>query len=253
MRNLILGIVALFRGDKVWQVFKLARLFDRQIKTLRKRGCSQSIIAYIQTKKKEVITKAKAIEVGDGRLPFAIVIPKSRNGTYSLKLSTLVGMLGKIKEHKQSLLEFDGVEDKIQVPELPYFIYGVGVELLTAGKSPEEARVIVEELDHRCLTVAELVAFATHTNILSYLKKISNGKIWNVSVFAVSSRYKKHEPCIAFPDRHVILVPDLIISESSYLLWRIIVDGYSYSLRATSHNDTGLATYSITASCCSRG
>jgi len=152
----------------------LESLFDSQIQTLKDRGCPEQIVELLTRQKSAVLSKASEMTFEDGHIPFIPVIPRSYRSLYDL-----IAMV--INKNKQGhcYLSPTVITDLIKTPDDPYYIYNIenGEDLL--GKSPENAEKILKEQSRSPLTVAEVMALATHTDVLK-----------EHNVWILGSRYK---------------------------------------------------------------
>lgn len=152
----------LMTGAKKAKRNDLEKLFDSQIETLKDRGVPEQIIEALQNQKGAVVKKASEIVIGDGNIPFLPVIPRSFRSHYDL-----IAMVRNGSKVGYTYLTTTKISDVVDAPQKPYYIYDVEDGEFTRGRSPEDAEKIIKRQKRSLLTVAEVTALATHTDVLS--------------------------------------------------------------------------------------
>ena len=140
----------------------LEKLFDNQIATLKDRGVPQQILGMLQDQKNTVVTKASNMTIGAGNTPFIPVIKPSYLGYYGL-----MSLVRNGAKEGYSYLNPALITDKMETPNGLYYIYDVEDGEAMRGKSPEAAEKLLKEQRRSPLTAAEVLALATHTDVLS--------------------------------------------------------------------------------------
>ena len=144
---------------------QLMKLFDSQIGTLKDRGTPEQILKMFQSRRDLVLWKAVGMTFLEGATPFIPVIPLGYRGLYDLTT-----MIQKPNKAGDLFVKIDPgeIHDIESVPRQPYYIYNVTV---VASTGREETPTSVLELfafrGRSPLTIAEVIATATHTAILS--------------------------------------------------------------------------------------
>lgn len=139
----------------------LEKLFNSQIATLKDRGVPKQIIEILWDQKGTVLKKASKEAHGDGNIPFLPVIPRTFRSPYDLM--TMVRNGGKAG---YTHLNPTQIFDVVDAPQEPYYIYDVKDGSSTHGKSPENAEKTFKSQKRSPLTVAEVMALTTHTDVL---------------------------------------------------------------------------------------
>ena len=140
----------------------LEKLFDSQIATLKDRGVPQQILGMLQDQKNTVVTKASNMTIGAGNTPFIPVIKPSYLGYYGL-----MSLVRNGAKEGYFYLNPSLITDKVETPNGLYYIYDVEDGEAMRGKSPEAAEKLLKEQQRSPLTAAEVLALATHTDVLS--------------------------------------------------------------------------------------
>ena len=140
----------------------LEKLFDSQIAILKNRGVPQQVLEALQNKKSPVVDKASKMTIGAGNIPFIPVIKPSYLGYYGLMSLVRNGAKDGYTYLNPSL-----ITDKVETPNGLYYIYDVEDGETMRGKSPEAAEKLLKEQSRSPLTAAEVIALATHTDVLS--------------------------------------------------------------------------------------
>ena len=178
-KNLATELVTLFQGQKletVQQAVKeamkqvwtelvtdpLNELFDTQMETLKARGCLQSVIDVLVSKKNEVIAKATEIETQDGHIPFIAVVPRTE-----VDVENLMKMVRNRDREGYNYLNQSDLSNVVDVPNGPYFIFDVEDGKVMLDKSPEKAETLVKKQKRSCLTVDEGISLCIQTKVLS--------------------------------------------------------------------------------------
>ena len=151
----------------------LEKLFDKQIQTLKDRGCPEQIIELLTEQKRPVVFKASEMAFEKGHIPFLPVIPRPYRGLYDL-----VAMVWNKDKQGCNHLNPVVIIDTIDTPTRPYYIYDVEDGEATLKKSSETAEKVFKKQSRFPLTVDEVIALCIHTDVLS-----------RHTVLAVASRY----------------------------------------------------------------
>ncbi len=152
----------------------LGQLFDSQISRLKLLGAPSIEVIILELKREEVLKKAKSMRFEKGRTPFLPVIPLF----WAFTSKDQMKLVTKDNSKGYSYLN-DRVIENLVTLDAPYYIFDVENGRATKGKSPEEANEIFKTNDRRGLTVAEAIALAVHTDVLSHH-----------NVWAAGSRYE---------------------------------------------------------------
>lgn len=142
---------------------ELETLFDKQIQTLKDRGCPEAIIGMLRGQKPEVIEKASKMTVAKGNLDFLLVISRLALTIYSqMQMVLYDGKAG------YNYLDPREITDVVETPdELVYAIYDVEDGQAMLGKAPQDAEKLIKKEGRRCLTEVEVIALGVHTDVLS--------------------------------------------------------------------------------------
>ena len=153
-------------ADKlIWDWDSLEDLFDKQIKTLKDRGCPKEIIYILEFQKGNVIYHAQNGFKYEGVTPFIPVIPLSYRSVYDL-----IATVRYKNEHGQTRISSPDIADEVETPKSPYFIFNVDGGSSAFSKDfveVKEEKVIFKNKLRIQLTLAELIAVATHTDVIS--------------------------------------------------------------------------------------
>ena len=164
------GLLAETRGTKR---NNLEKLFDNQIVTLKDRGTPEQIVNIFKLYY-NVVTP-KALQIWETKYPnetleslaargitLALpVIPRSFRSPYDL-----MAMIQNNGKAGYAYLKPTEISDVVDAPQEPYYIYDVEDGESTRGKSPQNAEKIFKDQARSPLTVAEITALATHTDVL---------------------------------------------------------------------------------------
>lgn len=142
----------------------LETLFDSQIATLKDRGTPKEIMEILENQKSRVLEKASSkVSSGVGNIRFLPVIPLTVRGP-----SDLMAMVRNGNQVGREYVDPTRIFDMpLNIPKEPYYIYDVEDGSATRGKSLQDAREILRQQSRSPLTVVEVIALATHTDVLS--------------------------------------------------------------------------------------
>ena len=183
---------------------QLEEFFNFQIATLRDRGTPEQIVEIFQNQKGAVLNKVRKVTFRNGNIPFIPVIPRTFRGPYDLIVMVKNG-------EKAGCVQLNptAISDVVDAPQAPYYIYDVENGNVTRGQSPKDARKIFKRQKRSPLTAAEVMALATHTNVL--LRHY---------VWAPGSRYGSAD-----------MIPDIGLLDGSGrpgLAWDYVRDSFNY-------------------------
>lgn len=147
---------------------ELEKLFDRQIATLKDRGCPMDILKILMYQKSSVIEKALEISARKGirinvtsRIPFLLpVIPLNYRSVYDKALMMRNNdRIGRALLYPSEIKEYKGFS-------VPYYIFNLndGRNMLRRGPEYAEPRMCKRGMSG--LTAAELIDFCVHTDVL---------------------------------------------------------------------------------------
>jgi len=139
----------------------LEKLFDSQIQTLKDRGCPEQIVELLTRQKSTVLAKASEMTFEDGHIPFIPVIPFTYRSPYDL-----MAQVRNDNQQGYNYLNPTAITDKVGSPDKPYYIYDVEDGKALLGEIPENAEKILKKQSRSPLTAAEVIALATHTDVL---------------------------------------------------------------------------------------
>ncbi len=154
----------------------LESLFNSQIQTLKDRGCPDQIVEMFQNQRSEVISKASTMAFNESHIPFLLVIPRIFRSPYDL-----MTMVHNRSKAGYSYLNPTAIFDTIEIPR-PYYILNIEDGVTTRGESPEDATETLKKRSRSSLTICEVIALCTHTDVLS-----------RHFVWAAGSRYRTAE------------------------------------------------------------
>lgn len=149
----------------------LKSLFDAQITRMHDRGVPESIVEIFREQRDSVIEKAFEMKIKKGNIPFLPVIPRTFRGPHDL-----MAMVRNGSRIGYTYLNPPNISNVSSVPEEPYYLYDIDTGESTRDKSPETADEIILEQKRHPLTIAEAIALATHTDVLSqhYIRALSS-------------------------------------------------------------------------------
>lgn len=149
-------------------------LFDSQIQTIRDRGCPEQIVWMLQGQKHSVLQKASEMSFAEGNIPFIPVIPRTHRSPYDLIAMVRIG-------NKKGYTSLDplAITDEIETPKDPYYIYDVEEGQAFLGKNLKKAIDIIKKQSRSPLTAAEIMALATHTDVLLQHYLAATGSRYN--------------------------------------------------------------------------
>jgi hypothetical protein len=153
----------------------LCLLFDMQIRTLR-RMVSGQIYKLLMVQRQNVVIAAET-EYEEGRIPFLPVIPLGQ-----LDIAPQMSMVR--NDGNQGVVEIEpsAIQDVVETPALPYYIYDIENGRAMYCSDPLDARGLIMTQARRSLTVTETIALCVHTSVL-----------WRHCVYAVGSRYSSDQ------------------------------------------------------------
>lgn len=141
----------------------MEKLFDSQIKTLRDRNCPELIVTTLKDQRESAIKEASTITIAPQNLPFLPVISK-----ISLNLKTQISMV-----RNGNFIGITALDPRIifnatvaAPPKSSYYIFDVDAGGETRGQSFDAITTLLAKQGRRRLGDAEIIALATHTNIL---------------------------------------------------------------------------------------
>ncbi len=137
-------------------------LFDRQIQTLRDRGCPSQVLAMLISQKPQVLAKASTMTFKEGRIPFLSIIPFS-----ALNLSTQMSMVRNGNQSGISCLDTNEIKDIVSTPVQPYFIFDVEDGEGMLGRSVLKATELIKSQNRSPLTAAEVISLGIQAKALS--------------------------------------------------------------------------------------
>ena len=150
----------------------LERLFNKQIRTLKERGCSRQIIEMFQEQGAFVLEEASKMLFAKGNIPFLPVIPITYKSLYDL-----MAMVRNGDKQGANFLKSLAFTDECVTPDGPYYIFNVEDGRATINKNPGEAIEILKNQSRSPLTLAEAIALCIHTDKL-------------INIYACGSRYE---------------------------------------------------------------
>lgn len=161
-----------------WSVSALRRLFSKQIQILRARGCPQLAIRELEEQRTSVILEASQMDIAKGNIPFLpVVLPNLPITMWSIgSVAALIHYRGGTCV---SHLSPQRITDLVEIPQKCYFIFDVEDGTATLFQSPRAAEIFIKEQNRSCLTVAETIALAALTNVLSYHQLDATGSQYN--------------------------------------------------------------------------
>lgn len=172
-------------------------MFDNRIQTLKDRGCPSAIVTLSFEQQKFSIA-SRSIEVADKmsfkdeHILFFPVIPRTYRGLYDLMemvwYRSNEGHIYKGSTYLNPTL----ITDEVETPNKPYYIFDVDDGKVLRGKSPKEAIDIIKKQSRSPLTVAEVIALATHTDIL-FQPNEWEGECYGYEMCAAGSCYRNTE------------------------------------------------------------
>ncbi|MEK7580163.1 MAG: DUF5701 family protein [Patescibacteria group bacterium] len=140
----------------------LSDLFDRQIQTLRDRGCPDQILATFIRQKGQVLAKASTMTFKENRIPFLPIIPFS-----SLNPSIQMSMVKNGNQTGFINLDANEISNVVSVPVQPYYIFDVedGKDML--GRSVRKAIELIKDMNRSSLIAPEVISLGIQTVVLS--------------------------------------------------------------------------------------
>lgn len=152
----------LSRGRRCPEQF-LVQLFDQQLQTLQRRSCPGELVDELKASRDRVIEAArqKNLKPGIGFSPFLPVLPFS-----VLRANLQMGMVWGAIRDGIAPLNLSRLTDEEQLPERPYYIFGVEDGRNLLDRATDEAEAEIKALDRKPLTTAEGIALAIQTGVL---------------------------------------------------------------------------------------
>lgn len=141
---------------------ELQTLFDEQMTTLKARNCPKDIINVLTAKKDDVLKIAGEIEISEGHIPFMPIIPRQK-----VNLKKIIEMVYSHGNKGNTNILASELTNTINVPEEPYFIFGVNDGADTLDVPSDKAGDFIEKQGRTCLTVDECISLCTHANVLT--------------------------------------------------------------------------------------
>jgi hypothetical protein len=140
----------------------LEKLFDKQIQTLKDRGCPPVILEMLTEQRSQVIEKASKMAFEKGRIPFLAVIPRIYLTIYSQ-----MAMVRNKDKVGYTYLDAKEITDVVKTPDKPYYIFDVEDGEAMLGKAPQDAEKLINKQGRRCVTEVEVIALGIQTDVLS--------------------------------------------------------------------------------------
>ncbi len=140
----------------------LSDLFDRQIKTLRDRGCPSQVLDMLISQKSQVLFRASVMTFKKGRIPFLPVILFS-----VLSPSAQMAMVRNGNQTGISCLDTNEIKDIVSTPVQPYFIFDVEDGEGMLGRSVRTATELIKDMNRSPLTAAEVISLGIQAKALS--------------------------------------------------------------------------------------
>ena len=160
----------------------LTILFQKQMETLKSRGCHFEIINVFKKLQEAVISIAVEMEIPTENIPFLPVIPKDYLGIYGL--ASLLKKEG--GEINITIIPNEIVND-VEIPKGLYFIFNVEVGKKMLNKKPELAKELVEIQNFSCLTIEEGIALGIHgEHLFEHWLDCTGSRIGNHGVPGIS-------------------------------------------------------------------
>lgn len=166
-----------FKGYKS----KLVEYFDNQMETLKSRLDlmnipQESILKFFLEKRVEICLKME--EVWKEKYPEETIESLAKKGIYlgipivpanwfGRGYNGLMSMVRNGDKVGCTILNPSEIENIVEVPKAPYFIYDVESGRKYLGKSPEDAEILIKEDGRFCLTAEEGIMLCALTNTLS--------------------------------------------------------------------------------------
>ncbi len=177
----------------------LEGLFDTQIATLKDRGTPEQIVGLLANQRVEVMLKANKMTFKDGHIPFLPVIPRTYRSPYDLMSAVRhEGKVGYTSLHPVEIIDIE------KTPDGPYYIYDVEDGQATLGVSSGEAEEIFKSQKRCRHTMAEDIALATHTEVLSRHSLLSTGSRFESDNLATMPRMniEANRPYLGWAGKH---------------------------------------------------
>ena len=179
--------------------FFLARLFGKQIKILKDRGCPGRIITTLQNQKIAVIKKASEMTFEFGHIPF---LPVMSLKSYDVsKLMAMIEYSGHTSLSQARILDLETVPKEAE----SYYIYDVEDGETTRGKLPYIVGKTFAQQKRFPLTVAEIVSLCIQ----------SPAACWRYGMWALGSNYVPADYVPDDPLLHPYLISLLITADFS--------------------------------------
>jgi hypothetical protein len=148
-----------------WSRKDMRKLFLAQLRTLRSFKIPPAVILRLKPVYETVVEKASQMKIDTGRIPFLPVIPRTYE-FFSPYGDLPITMHCGDKVGGSLNLSPELINDSVVSPYEPYYIFDIQDGSATLGMSPTEA-LRNWPADRRPLTDGEIIALATHTDVLS--------------------------------------------------------------------------------------
>lgn len=145
--------------------YKLDKLFNSQIQTLKSRNTPRQIVAMLENQRGAVVARALDMYFKNGHIPFLPVIPKD-----ILSINAQMRMVKNSQRTGRKINHYDHpvvVTDMFETPERPYYIFDIEDGTATLNKSPLDAQNLINKQGRRGLTEVEVIGLAIHTDVLT--------------------------------------------------------------------------------------
>lgn len=149
-----------------WTRRDMRRLFLAQLRTLRSFKIPPVVIEFLEPVYETVARKASQMKIDTGRIPFLPVIPRTYE-LFSPYKDLPITMHCGDKVGGSFNLSPELIEDSEFTPWKPYYIFNIEDGLATLGMSATAIRRMRFATERRPLTDAEIIALATHSDVLS--------------------------------------------------------------------------------------
>ncbi|MCK5022235.1 MAG: hypothetical protein KAR54_03240 [Candidatus Pacebacteria bacterium] len=125
----------------------LSELFEKYMGYLDLCSFPQEILDVFRGKKMELLSKVSEVKIPRKFLEFVPIIP--------FKIINLRDQIKKVRGSSGSLIEENLFDIAENLPDEPYFIYGVEIGMYTKGTPPQIAELLIERVKRSPLTLAE--------------------------------------------------------------------------------------------------
>lgn len=148
-----------------WTRKDMRKLFRAQLRALKSFKIPLTVIEFLEPVYETVIETAGQTKIDTGRIPFLPVIPRTYEYFPPYKDLPITMHCGD-KVGGSFNISPELIEDSVLTPWKPYYIFNIEDGSATLGMSPIDA-LRGWPTGRRPLTDAEIIALATHTDILS--------------------------------------------------------------------------------------